>query len=155
MQFAVTFSGPLIVEAKDLANVLSLTSSAAKVEQYIAVEETAVPPTLEVPKEKGKPGRKPKSATPENVAGAGADGDGGSVSSGGAEKADDTAGSAGATAAPEPEVNAELLDRFTSLVDANYDGALQLLENFGVAKFSELGADKHPAFADALKALGV
>lgn len=49
----------------------------------------------------------------------------------------------------------ELLERFSSLIDLDYDKALGLLEQFGVARFSALPADEHEAFAKELDQLGV
>ena len=55
----------------------------------------------------------------------------------------------------QPVVNPDLLGRFTDLVDKNYDGALQLLEHFGLARFSNLLPENQKEFGAALAELGV
>ena len=55
----------------------------------------------------------------------------------------------------QPVVDPDLLGRFTDLVDKNYDGALQLLEHFGLARFSNLLPENQKEFGSALAELGV
>lgn len=54
---------------------------------------------------------------------------------------------------PPPDTSA-LADRFMAFVDANYDGALALLKEFGVARFSELPAEILDNFESRLTEAG-
>lgn len=68
-----------------------------------------------------------------------------------------TPGSKAKTSAPKGEAPdaAALLDRFSKLIDTSYDDALGLLEQFGVARFSDLKETEFGGFAEKLDALGV
>lgn len=48
----------------------------------------------------------------------------------------------------------ELLQRFSQLIDSNYDDALAVLEGFGASSFGNLKETEWPAFDEKLKELG-
>ena len=48
----------------------------------------------------------------------------------------------------------ELLQRFSLLIDSNYDDALAVLEGFGASSFGNLKETEWPAFDEKLKELG-
>ena len=58
---------------------------------------------------------------------------------------------AAALAAGSPS---QLLARFTGMVEANFDNALNLLDTFGAERFSGIKAEQYPAFDTALTEAG-
>jgi len=160
--FKVTFQGPIIVgDAALLAELLASTSTAALVEPMVASTTPVVDnPTPQVqetnPAPAARRGRKPKPEEPA-TAQTGTAGDAGQAESNAAAgelnpgAAD--SGKGDSKGDKPPAVDGDLLDRFTGLVDRDYDAALQLLEQFGVARFSDLKEDQQAAFGDALTQL--
>ena len=149
MQFSVTFSGPVIVDAKDLADLLGKAHGLCEVEalkdvvdkEFISKEhppENVVAPS----KPRGRPAKKEEPVA-ETVG----------VSQGEAQARASEAQAKQESVKAEPD--GDLLSRFTALVDKNYDSALQLLENFGVDRFSNLKVEQVEGFSKALEELGV
>ena len=143
---SVKFDSPIIIDEKNLGQLLLLAGVAARVEPYVegakpgrkprTVEapppepQAPTPVVEEVKEEKKKPGRPPRVKEPE--------------------------------AAPEPvaavdeaEVvdGASLLSRFSALIDKDFDSARSLLEEFGVGKFSDLGEADFAAFSNKMAEL--
>lgn len=170
--FKVTFQGPIIVgDAVALAELLGSAGVAAIVEPFHgdapvtggAVQEVAVP----VKQETAPParrGRKPKDKEEPATGQTGTAGETGQaepeVTAAEEPAKDEPAADAGegkgdSKGDAPPEVDTDLLERFTALVDKDYDAALALLEGFGVARFSDLTPEQSAAFADALAQQGV
>jgi hypothetical protein len=147
---SVKFKSPIVIDEKNLGALLSLAGVAAEVEPYVdgakvrkpraaaapAPEPTSEPepqastPVAEPVKEKAKPGR-PKKVVEEAKA------EEGPAADDGGEEVD--AGT--------------LLNRFSSLIDNDFEGAKDLLDNFGVAKFSDLPESEFLAFSQKLSEL--
>lgn len=154
----VTFKEPVFIDEKNLSALLSLTMTAALVEPVVetdpvpeskkrghkpeAVESVEnpyddPPPALDeaptVVKPEGKKcGRKSN-----------------------AEKAAEAATRGGVMSTQPPADWDDLLGRFSSLIDADFDAAKGILDGFGVSKFSELPAAEYAAFDEKLTAAGV
>jgi hypothetical protein len=141
---SVKFKSPIVIDEKNLGALLSLAGVAAEVEPYVdgakvrkpraaaapapepdAAEPQASTPVAEPVKEKGKPGRPRK-----EVEVALAESDGGEAVDAGT-----------------------LLNRFSGLIDQDFEAAKDLLDNFGVAKFSDLPESEFLAFSQKLSEL--
>lgn len=142
MQFSVTFSGPVIVDAKDLADLLGKAHGLCEVEaihqQQEVVAEAKKEP--EAPAQ-SRPRGRPAAAKKEEPV----------VTQDKKPIHEEQVDDPGLPDKPD----GDLLSRFTALVDKNYDSALQLLENFGVDRFSNLKTDQVEGFSKALEELGV
>lgn len=58
-------------------------------------------------------------------------------------------------AAPEGMTSEILLQRFSALIDKDFEGAKSVLDGFGVNRFSDLKTEQHASFADKLSEMGV
>lgn len=140
---SVKFDSPIIIDEKNLGQLLLLAGVAARVEPYV---------------EGAKPGRKPRvvdtpEPTPEPQASTPVV----------AEVKKKPGRPAKVEEKPtEPEAKEEvaevvdgasLLSRFSALIDKDFDSARSLLEEFGVGKFSDLGEADFAAFSNKMAEL--
>lgn len=173
MSVSVQFQGPVIVEVDKLAALLALagtpatvellgegkvpakrgpkpketngeaTNGSAPVQVESAPARADVAPEVEQPKKKR--GRRTKAEMEAARQAAG--------TANGSAPAETTSAPAETTTAPAVN-DAALLNRFTGLVDKDYDNALKLLEGFGVSRFTDLKAEQLGEFGKALHSLG-
>ena len=138
---SVKFDSPIIIDEKNLGQLLLLAGVAARVEPYVegakpgrkprAVEAPAPEPQASTPvveEVKKKPGRpakvEEKPTEPEAK-----------------------------EEVSEVVDGASLLSRFSALIDKDFDSARSLLEEFGVGKFSDLGEADFAAFSNKMAEL--
>ena len=175
MSVSVQFQGPVIVEVDKLAALLALTNAPVVVTPYNG--------GIDMP-QKAKPGRKPEEVNAVAVNGGApvqvesapaqpdatvaaevpkkkrgrrtkAEMEAARAAEAGKTNGEAANGSAPAATSTAPAVNDEaLLNRFTALVDKDYDNALKLLEGFGVSRFTDLKAEQLGEFGKALHSLG-
>jgi len=145
---SVKFESPIVIDEKNLGALLALAGVAARVEPYV---------------EGVKPGRKPRAAVAAPEAPAAAEPEASTpepevvkeVKKVGRPKKEV------AEKEPEPEAPAAdeggeavdagtLLSRFSGLIDKDFEAAKDLLDRFGVAKFSDLPETEFGAFSNAL-----
>lgn len=159
----VTFQGPIVVSPENLPALLALAGVAAVVAPYVPAVVPENPQPEPAPVNRGRPRRQPqaqaqapaeppvpdtpKDATPADVPDP-------APAESTSHQMDAAAATAGAVAGAATAAVGDLLSRFTDLVDKNYDGALNLLGQFGVGRFSDLKAEAHDAFSKALSDLG-
>jgi hypothetical protein len=164
---SVKFKSPIVIDEKNLGALLSLAGVAAEVEPYVdgakvrkpravaapAPEPTSEPepqastPVAEPVKEKAKPGRKSNAQKAAEAAAAAA-----------AAASEDVGGETDTTQVEDSDGGEEvdagtLLNRFSGLIDQDFEAAKDLLDNFGVAKFSDLPESEFLAFSQKLSEL--
>jgi hypothetical protein len=159
---SVKFKAPIVIDEKNLGALLSLAGVAAEVEPYAdgtkpgrkpraaaapapepdAAEPQASTPEPEGVKGKGKPGRKSKAQKEAEAAAAAIEAAGAPMTGEAEDQPADDGGE---------EVDAgTLLNRFSGLIDKDFEAAKDLLDRFGVAKFSDLPETEFGAFSNAL-----
>jgi len=164
---SVKFESPIVIDEKNLGALLALAGVAARVEPYVegakpgrkpravaapAPEPTSEPepqastPVAEPVKEKAKPGRKSNAQKAAEAAAAAASEDVGGETEKDTVEIEDSDGGEAVDAGT-------LLSRFSSLIDNDFEGAKSLLDNFGVAKFSDLEESQFLAFSNKLSEL--
>jgi len=160
---SVKFKSPIVIDEKNLGALLSLAGVAAEVEPYVdgakvrkpraaaapAPEPTSEPepqastPVAEPVKEKGKPGRKSNAQKAAEAAAA--------IEAAGKPMTGEAKDQPAADDDGGEEVDAgTLLNRFSGLIDKDFEAAKGLLDRFGVAKFSDLDEAEFAAFSNAL-----
>ena len=164
---SVKFKSPIVIDEKNLGALLSLAGVAAEVEPYVdgakvrkpraaaapAPEPTSEPePQASTPepaavKEKAKPGRKSNAQKAAEAAAAAA------------AASEDVGGETDTTPIEDSDGGEEvdagtLLNRFSGLIDKDFEAAKDLLDRFGVAKFSDLPEAEFLAFSNALSEAG-
>jgi len=149
---SVKFESPIIIDEKNLGALLALAGVAARVEPYVEgakpgrkpkVVADAPPPSEPAPPEAGQQESTPdKEAVKEPVK---------RERKPAATKTVDKP----AESSDEAETvdGASLLTRFSALIDADFDAARGLLEDFGVAKFSDLAEGDFAAFSNKMSDL--
>ena len=141
---SVKFDSPIIIEEKNLGALLTLAGVAARVEPYT---------------EGAKPGRKPRvvaeAPAPEPQASAPEPVPVKEPAKRGPKPKVKEAAAAAPAATEEAEVvdSSSLRDRFSALIDKDFDGARGLLEHFGVSQFSGLSEGDFAAFSTKMAEL--
>ena len=139
----ITLSVPLIIKEEDFAALMRIAAVPLTVEPYDS--EAVVVKTRKPRTPKEAPAAETAAPAAETAAPAA------TKSKGRPAKSKAT----GMTPSDKAPDGAELLDRFSKLIDTSYDNALGLLEEFGVARFSDLKEEEFSAFAGKLESLGV
>lgn len=127
MKYQITLNTPVTLSSDDLATFLALAGVGATIEPIEEIDEVSTA------KPRKKTATKKKTTTKESTA----------KESIAKESTTETS-----TTGLDRGV---LLERFTSLVESDYDRALDALDAFGVSRFSEVPDEQLEAFAEAIQ----
>lgn len=155
MLVEVTFQAPAVIEADQLGALLGIIKAPVSVQPVDGAtpEVPAVqrPIAATEPSAENKPQAKPRGRPTSKKA------DPAAAQQAAAPAANASSSSPAETGTTPPAAaapNTDLLERFSSLIDKDYDAALAALEQFGASRFSELKPEQHEAFAAHLSGLG-
>src|SRR3990167_2385049 len=144
----ITLSVPLIIKEEDFAALMRIAAVPLTVEPYDS--EAVVVKTRKPRTPKEAPAAETAAPAAETAAPAAETAAPAATKSKGRPAKSKATGMTPSDKAPD---GAELLDRFSKLIDTSYDNALGLLEEFGVARFSDLKEEEFSAFAGKLESL--